>query len=134
VSQENVEVVRRALVAATCRDDAAAADCFHSDAEWHNTREFPGPSVCVGPAAIIGFWQTLLEEFDESAAGQQIERITETDTAVVVDVHSVGRGRTGGVPVDVKWAAVFTVRDGRISRVDVHGEWSKALKAVGLTE
>jgi ketosteroid isomerase-like protein len=134
VSREKVEVVRRALGAATRRDDATAADCFHADAEWHNTREFPGPNVCVGPAAIIGFWQTLIEDFDESRSGQEIERIAETETAVVVDVHSVGRGKTSGVPVDVKWAAVFTVRDDRISRVDVHGDWAKALKAAGVEQ
>jgi hypothetical protein len=46
----------------------------------------------------------------------------------------VGRGNASGVPVDVRWAAAFRVSDGKISRVDVHGDWAKALEAVGLEE
>ena len=50
---------------------------------------------------------------------------------VLISVHSVGR-TTSGIPVDFRWAAVARLREGKISRVDVHGDWSKALKAVGL--
>jgi len=34
----------------------------------------------------------------------------------------------------VRWAAIFALVDRRIVRVDVHGEYAKALAAVGLRE
>jgi hypothetical protein len=39
-----------------------------------------------------------------------------------------------GIPADVIWAAIFRLRDGQINRVDVHGDWEKALKAVAQEE
>ena len=58
----------------------------------------------------------------------------EGEDSVVVGVHSVARGKASGIPLDFDWSAAFHVRDGKISRVDVHGDWSKALNAAGLAE
>jgi ketosteroid isomerase-like protein len=73
----------------------------------------------------------MREEFE---ATQEVERLAQRGNTVVIGVRSVGQARRSRVPGDVRWAAAVEVRDGKISRVDVHGEWSKALKAVGLEE
>jgi ketosteroid isomerase-like protein len=52
MSQENVEIVRTTFDAICRRDYQRAKDGLHDDAAWHNTAEFPGPTVCVGPQAI----------------------------------------------------------------------------------
>ena len=134
MSQENVEVVRSTFDAMTRRDYAGAARGFHADAVWKNTAEFPGPKTCVGPRTIVDFWTTLMEPFEGSADGPTVERVVEGEESVVLGVHSVGRGKASGLPIDVWWGAAFHMRDGKISRVDVHGDWAKALKAVGLSE
>lgn len=130
MSQENIEVVRHTFDALVRQAYPEAARGFRDDAVWQNTAAFPGPRRCVGPEAIIDFWVTLSEDFDESAG--DIERLLEREDAVVIGVHSSGRGRTSGAPIDVRWAAVFEVRDAQIAHVEVHGDWSKALKAVGF--
>jgi ketosteroid isomerase-like protein len=130
MSQKNVELVRRAFDAVRRGDHQAATRGFHPDAVWHNTGEFPGQSTCVGPHAIIDFWETLFESFEES--GLDIERVVEGENSVVLGVHSTAQGRASAVPVDLHWAMAFHVRGGKISRVDVHGDWAKALEAVGL--
>jgi ketosteroid isomerase-like protein len=132
MSQENVDVVRGAFDAMRQGDYDGAARGFHADAVWQNTAEFPGPSTCVGIEAIIDFWATLMEPFEESEG--EVERIVEGKDSVVLAVHSVGRGKASGVPLDLHWGAAFHLRDGKISRVDVHGDWAKALEAVGLVE
>jgi ketosteroid isomerase-like protein len=128
----NVEIVRGALSAISDRDHRQAAVLFSPDAEWHNTSAFPGPPVCVGPDAIVEFWETMIEDLDD--AGGEIERVADVHGRVVVGLRSWGRGRVSGAPIDVRWAAIFAVVDQRIVRVDVHGEYAKALEAAGLRE
>jgi ketosteroid isomerase-like protein len=128
---DNEDLVRRMFEALSRRAYPDAAETFHRDAVWQNTADFPGPRQCVGPAAIIDFWQTLSEDFDESSRGQ-IEQLLARGDVVVIGVHSRGRGRASDLPIDVRWAAVVQLRDGAISRVEVHGDWSKALQAAGL--
>jgi ketosteroid isomerase-like protein len=131
---ENVGLVRRTLEAVARRDYQEASRCFHSDAVWHNTREFPGPSTCVGPQEIVDFLAALQEPFDAPSRAMGIERVAESGDRVVVGVHSVGKGKSSGLPVDVHWGAVFQVRDGHISQVDVYGDWGRAHAAAGLDE
>jgi hypothetical protein len=114
------------------RDYAEAVRGFHADALWSNTAEFPGPRCCLGPQAIMDFWTTLMEDVDIDQ--QEVERAITNESAVVVGVHSVGRAVRSGIAADVRWAAAFQLRDGLISRVDVYGNWQKALAATGLSE
>ena len=132
MSQANVELVRSTFDSLLRGDDEDATRGFREDAVWHNTSVFPDPSICVGPQAILNFWATLTETFQESQT--DVEQVVEGGDAVVLSLHSVGRGNASGVPVDVRWAAVFRVIDGKISRVDVHGNRANALKAAGLAE
>jgi ketosteroid isomerase-like protein len=131
---ENLDLVRSTFDAMRRGDYQRAAHGFRADAVWHNTAEFPGPKSCVGPRAIVDFWSTLTEPFDETASSDDIERAVEGNDAVVLGVHTVGRGKASGVPIDVRWSVAFHVQDGKITRADVHGDWAKALDAAGLEE
>lgn len=131
---ENVELVTRTFDALQRRAYQDAVRGFHADAVWQNTAAFPGPRRCVGREAIVDFWETLIEDFDQGTGVQEVERLIGRGDTVIVGVHSSGLGKMSGVPVDVKWAAVIHVRDGGISQVEVHGDWANALKAVGLEE
>jgi ketosteroid isomerase-like protein len=82
----------------------------------------------------MDFWTTMMEDFDTDSGKQEVERLIPGESTVVIGVHSVGRAMRSGIPVDVRWAAVVQLRDGLISRVDVHGNWEKALAAAGLSE
>jgi ketosteroid isomerase-like protein len=130
VAQENVELVCSTFDAIHHGEHQEAARAFYADAVWQNTAEFPGPLRCVGPQAIMDFWATVTEDFDGT---QEVEQLAGRENTVVIGVHVVGRAMASGIPVDMRWAAVVQVRDGRISRVEVHGDWSKALAAAGLS-
>ena len=132
MSEANVEIAKGVIDAFNRRDYEKALHDFHADTVWHNTAEFPGQRICVGPEAIIDFWETLMESFEESGSRMDVERVVEGEGTVVLGVHSVGEGKASGIPLDFHWAAAFHVSDGKISRVDVHGDWAKALQAAGL--
>jgi ketosteroid isomerase-like protein len=123
MSQGNSEMVRRAFDAIDRGD--------YADAEWHNTSAFPGDREVLGPPAIMDFWRTLLAEFD--SGGMEVERLAESGDSVVADVHSWGRGSASRVPVDVHWGVAVRLRDGRIARVDVYGDYARALEAAKLS-
>lgn len=132
MSQENVAVVYRALSAMADLDHRQAAIHFAPDAEWHNTSAFPGPRVCIGPDAILEFYEALAEEFPEG--GMEIQQVSEGGDLVVIGIHHWGSGRASGAPIDVRFGAIFEVVDQRIVRVDIHGHYTKALNAAGLRE
>jgi ketosteroid isomerase-like protein len=130
MAQSNGETVRAAFEAIHRGDYQAAADHFQADAEWHNTRNFPGDRTVSGPPAIMEFWRDLMEDFD--AAGLEIERLAESGEQVVAEMHTWGHASASGVPLDVRWGVCLRLRDGRIARVDIHGDYARALKAANL--
>ena len=130
----NVATVERFLRAIDRRDEGDAVAFLCSDAEWHNTAAFPGPRTVVGPKAILEFWQTLVESFEPAQAWMEIENLTDAGGLVVVGVRSTGRGAGSGIPVDVRWALRISLNEGKIQRVDVSGDYAKALEASGLAE
>ena len=74
MSEANVEIAKGVIDAFNRRDYEKALHGFHADAVWHNTAEFPGQRICVGPEAIIDFWETLMESFEESGSRMDVER------------------------------------------------------------
>jgi ketosteroid isomerase-like protein len=71
-------------------------------------------------------------EFEELTV--TIEEIIDAGDQVVVVAHHRGRGRQSGVKVDTRFYEVYTVRDGKVARVDEYSEWEEALEAAGLSE
>jgi ketosteroid isomerase-like protein len=130
VSRKHLDVVRQALEAVRTCDEIQATELFDPDAEWHNTSVFPGERVWRGPQAIIAFWRTFSEAYAEG--GTKIERYRESERWVVAGFHSWGRGRASGAPLDVRWAAIFELRDRRVTRVEVHGSYAEAIEAAEL--
>ena len=133
MSRKNLDTVGRVLDAFRDLDYDRAAAEFAADAEWHNTDSFPGQKVCCGPDEIKAFWRSLSDVF---ALGRNAEvgRIVEHEDMVVTETHSRGRGKASGAPVQARWGTVFQLRDGKIIRVQICGNFEKALKAAGLRE
>ena len=124
MSQENVEIVRRFLIVDV--DEALAyAD---PDIVWNPIEELPTQghdAVRESLARWKGEWhdyKVMPEEFVDSG------------DRVVVTVRLRGRGRGSGVEVDARFYDVYTLRHGKIVRMDQFTERSQAFEAVGLAE
>ena len=130
MSQANVDAVRRMFEASWQGDLAEAESLFSDDVVWHNTRAFPGRRTIVGPKAIFAFWQELFESFE----GQmEIEQARAGEDRVVLGLRSRGQGTGSGIPLDFRWALIFALRGGKVTRVDVRGDFTRALEAAGLS-
>jgi ketosteroid isomerase-like protein len=56
------------------------------------------------------------------------------DDRVVGVVDQRGRSKSTGLPVDMRYAQVFTIRDGKHVRMEMYDDPDEALKAVGLAD
>jgi ketosteroid isomerase-like protein len=130
VSEENVEIVRRAVAFEfSGRGDRAEAEAIFDPGFVMNPIE-EGPSY--GLDAIrdnIEHWKTAWEELEVTA-----EEFIDTGDHVLVTLHHRGRGRGSGIEVDTRFYELYSVSDGKVVRVDEFSERDKALEAAGLRE
>jgi ketosteroid isomerase-like protein len=132
MSQENVEVVRRALDAYSRRDIRALREIVDPDLEldWSaSLGELAG--VHRGVDAVLRFYAEWYAMFEMTVI--EPERFVEIDDSVIVPNVARLRGREE-IEVSARSALVFTVRDRRITHVRLYQETSDALKALGLAE
>jgi len=132
MSQENVEVLRRAWDAWSRGDMNGVFATFAEDVVWDlgRMRDWPEPSY-TGHAGVRRFLAEWLEVWDSYEVGVD-EFAQAPDGRVVVLFWQRGLGRRSGLALDVKWAHVNTVRDGKVARIAVYESRQEALNAVGL--
>jgi ketosteroid isomerase-like protein len=130
MSQENVEIVRRAFAFEIygVGDRADAEKIFDPSVVINPTEE--GPSY--GLDAIrdnFEHWKGAWEELEVT-----VEELIDAGDRVFVTAHHRGRGRGSGVQVDTRLYTVYTLRDGKVLRTDEYADRAEALEAAGLSE
>jgi ketosteroid isomerase-like protein len=132
MSQENVEIVKRAIDGFNRRDLDAAGREVHPDVEvdWSRSQGVEA-GIYRGRERTQRFWGTFLEMF-ESVVVEPYELIDHGDRVIVLDQTRM-RGRDG-IEVKARNVVAVTLRDGRIIRWQLCRDRAEALKAVGLTE
>ncbi len=130
MSQENVEIVRRAFAYEIygVGDRAEAEAIFDPNVVMNPTNEGPFHGLDA-MRADFELWASAFEELEVSA-----EEFIDAGDRVLVTAYHRGRGRTSRVEVDGRFYEVYTLRDGKVVRVDEYVERAEALEAVGLSE
>jgi ketosteroid isomerase-like protein len=134
MSQENVEVVASVYEAFARRDNLLPFEVYAPDIEFDVSRglvEGVG-SVYRGHDGVRKFINDLLAAF--SVIDFTVEEITEVGDRVVATVHERYLGRRSGVEVDRSHYTVWTIRDGKVTRMCVYLDRAEALEAAGLRE
>jgi ketosteroid isomerase-like protein len=130
MSQENVEIVRRAFAYEIygVGDRAEAEAIFDPNVVINPADERPSYGL---DAMRDDFerWASAFEELEVSA-----EEFIDAGDRVLVTAYHRARGRTSGIEVDARFYEVYTLRDGKVVRVDEYVERAEALEAVGLRE
>src|SRR5437763_1263054 len=132
MSQENVELVRKSMNAFAERDVKALRELTDPEVEldWSASLGVEA-RVYQGIESVLHFYDSYFQAFEEIvweelsfiAAGQY----------VVAPNMSRSRGRDG-IEVFARATFVFTVGDGKITRISLYQEQDEALKAEGLSE
>jgi ketosteroid isomerase-like protein len=147
MSQENLEIVTRAqpsgadlvqLFQGADADFAAAGidfTVFESDCEVEFMSGEAGASMRPSSPGLQGLaegWSDWLEPWESYYI--EVEEFIDAGDEVVSLVRVRARTTRGAVTVEHRPAAVWTVKEGKITRVSFYLKRSEALEAAGLRE
>jgi ketosteroid isomerase-like protein len=134
MSQENVEVVRRAMQRYADQDIDAQLGVMDPEVEfdWSNS-DAPDSGVYTGRAGVRAFLEARDDALEERRL-DFVQVIAPAPDTVVYTARMRERGRASGVEVTTRIALVWTLREGKVIRLTVYQTSDEALKAVGLAE
>ena len=131
--KENVELVREAWDAWLRGDVDGLFAYLDPDVVWDMTHFREWPDVTYrGGEGVRRFLDEWLEVWDESGVGLD-ELLAAPDGRVVSLAWQRGKGRRSGLPMEMQWAQITTLRDGKTIRIDNYDDRSEALEAAGLS-
>jgi ketosteroid isomerase-like protein len=132
MSEENVEIVRRAYEAFVAGGAEAAEPFLHPELLWEDRPDLPDANVYRGHAGFrtaVGRFYEAFEVLSVSA-----EQLIHAGKWVVVSHRWQGRGKEGSVPFETVDWSVFTVENGMITRRQAFTERTDAFEVAGLSE
>jgi ketosteroid isomerase-like protein len=129
MSQENVEIVRRAIGALNQRDVSLYLTLCAPDVELISPVA-PLEGANTGAEGIQQFFSGVKEATTDFRL--DAERVQAVGDDRVLAVGQVSMMSQGGIPFAQPFATVYDLVEGKLRRVRVYLDWDEALKAVGL--
>ena len=133
MSQQNVELVRRAFGMVTIPGDPEAMIASsHPDFEMHLVGVGGEPVYYAGASGIREFFHDVAESWESFRF--KATDLRDLGDRVLVLGHVRGRGRVSGVEVDDRWAWIVELSAGRAASLRGFLDHREALEAAGLRE
>ena len=132
MSQQNLEILRRYYdhreKAGDFPEEVTAPDFVWDMSTFRGWPEQPIYEGLEGARRFIREWTDAFESWQI-----EVETIRDAgDDRVVGIMRQRGRSKSTGLPVDMRYAQVWTIRDGKLRRMEMYADTDEALKAVGL--
>jgi ketosteroid isomerase-like protein len=134
MSQENVQIVRDAAAAFNRGDVDAWLEYLADDIDYRAAEgalDDRGPMH--GKDAVRAYMQDWLDMFDNLRT-EAVELIDAGEDRVIAVTRISGRAKLSGVETDLTYAALYTIRDGKIAGGREYWTKEQALEAAGLSE
>ena len=127
MSQESVDIARRAFEFEIYGRGEAAA-IFDPDVVMNPLEE---EALCGLGAIRDNFehWKAAWDGLEVTA-----EEVIDGGDRVLICAHHQARGRGSGVEIDARFYEVYTLRGGKVVRVDEFAVRAEAIEAAGLGE
>jgi ketosteroid isomerase-like protein len=132
VSEENVEIVRAAMVAYMGDDEATVRELAAPDVVISSRPDQPDVREHHGYDGMLRASEEWLEAWDEHTF--EAAHVWDVGDFVFVRTRESGRGRISGVRIETESTFVYTLSEHRIVRIQIFGSEEEALKAVRLAE
>jgi ketosteroid isomerase-like protein len=136
MSRENVEIVRRVYEGVARHDFAAVLALYDPDVEWDFSRSPVGGTlgrkVYRGHEGLRRWWGEWREAWE--IYQDDYDELTDAGEHVISVTVSRGRGRASGAELGYRQYGVWTIHEGKVTRVVWLGTREEALEAAGLSE
>ncbi|HEY8639931.1 MAG TPA: nuclear transport factor 2 family protein [Solirubrobacterales bacterium] len=132
MASANLDLVR-SIYAAWERGDYSSGEWAHPEIEWVSA-DGPSPGSWTGPAGMAEGWRDWLSAWEEFRI--KVEEYRELDDERVLVLPRVsGRGKSSGLELGQMWtkgAALFHIREGKVTRFVFYWDRERALADLGL--
>ena len=133
MSQENVELIKRAFAALNRRDVDAAKAIADPNCELRTRFTGLEGRPYLGHQGVEDWFADVRESW--ATVKQTPERFIQVDDRrIIVATRFEGRGKGSGVEVDQLIGGIWTIQDERVISIETHKSVDDALEAVGLSE
>ena len=95
---------------------------FHG---WPERQTYEGPE---GTREFLTEWVGAWEDWR-----LEVRELIDAGDDVVAILHQSGRSKTTGLEVDMDFAQVWTIKDGKQTRMRMYADTDEALREVGLS-
>jgi ketosteroid isomerase-like protein len=134
MSQENVEIIRQAFEAYDSGDPSAFLDLYDPDIVLRVEPPFVESGTYHGAQEVEHWYTRFFGSFGASYR-MELKEVIEAGDSVVAIHQPRARGRSSGAEVRSRSVPViFTMRGGKVIRIDHPASRQAALEAVGLSE
>lgn len=130
MSAENVEIIRRGyeqFIATGEPPEDLIAPGFVWD--MSTFRGWPERKTYEGVEGMLEFTAEWTSAWDDWQL--EVEELIDADDEVVAIVRQRGRSKTTGLPVDMRFAQLWTLADGKQTRMRMYADPQEALRAAG---
>jgi ketosteroid isomerase-like protein len=133
MSQENVEIVRggyqRFLTDGEFTADISTADFAWDMSHFHG---WPEQQVYEGPDGARAFLDEWIDAWEDWEF--RVDELIDAGDKVIALVGQRGRSKAGGMTVEMSFAQVWTIRDGKQARMEMYSDRAEALELTGRAE
>jgi ketosteroid isomerase-like protein len=134
MSEENLKTIRDAAEAFNRGDLDTWFGYLADDIDHRAVEGAPDDHGPIhGKDALRAYLQDWQDTFDE-LTGELVELIDAGEDNVIAVIRISGRAKLSGVEADLTYAALYTLRDGKIARGREYWTRDEALEAAGLSE
>ncbi len=132
MSQENVELVLRMIEIWNRTDWDAAEALMHDDVVMVGPEGWPESETSYGWEASAAQLRRIVEPWEVQRL--DLVELKDLGDRVLAEVRWVTQGKDSGIPLETDAAAVCTVREGKLSRIEFYLDQGEARQAAGLSE
>ena len=134
MSRENVEIVRSLYALWSRGDYMGTADFFDPQVEFARI----GAEGVGGEGEWRGqerMWTVTAEYFRAyEDVRNELEEIVDLGDRVLTLSRQYARGKSSGIPIEQPLGEIFTLKEGKVVRLESYWERLKAVEAAGLSE
>ena len=99
------------------------------DFEWEAT-DYLEDSVRRGPQTTIDFFREWIDAWEDLELDWELQELDPARALALI--HMRGRSRSAGVPAEMHFGQIWTMRDGRFKRMVMYTDVEQARRAAGL--